>query len=127
MAVQERIAWNIANVGRIIAPRVVTGEGPVEERVTCEPVGVVAHVSAWNYPYFVGLNTIVPALLAGNAVCYKPSEHATLSSLLNISDSNRTSGSPEGSGAFPKPRRDKVSTGALAPRCATTQGVRDIA
>ena len=43
--------------------------------------GLVAHVSAWNYPYFVGLNTIVPALLAGNAVLYKPSEHATLTGL----------------------------------------------
>ena len=38
-------------------------------------------MSAWNYPYFVGLNSIVPALLAGNAVCYKPSEHATLTGL----------------------------------------------
>ena len=28
--------------------------------ITYEPVGVVAHISAWNYPYFVGLNTIVP-------------------------------------------------------------------
>ena len=53
----------------------------LEERITYEPVGVVAHVSAWNYPYFVGLNSIVPALLAGNAVCYKPSEHATLTGL----------------------------------------------
>ena len=42
---------------------------------------MVAHVSAWNYPYFVGLNSIVPALLAGNAVLYKPSEHATLTGL----------------------------------------------
>ena len=42
---------------------------------------MVAHVSAWNYPYFVGLNSIVPALLVGNAVCYKPSEHATLTGL----------------------------------------------
>jgi acyl-CoA reductase-like NAD-dependent aldehyde dehydrogenase len=38
-------------------------------------------VSAWNYPYFVGLNTIIPALLTGNAVLYKPSEHATLTGL----------------------------------------------
>ncbi len=53
----------------------------LEERVTYEPVGLVAHVSAWNYPYFVGLNTIVPALLTGNAVLYKPSEHATLTGL----------------------------------------------
>ncbi len=82
-AVLERIDWNIANVGAVIAPRVVTpADGTsVEERVTHEPLGLVAHVSAWNYPYFVGLNSIVPALLAGNAVLYKPSEHATLTGL----------------------------------------------
>jgi acyl-CoA reductase-like NAD-dependent aldehyde dehydrogenase/uncharacterized protein YceH (UPF0502 family) len=82
-AVLERIDWNIGNVGPLIAARAVSsGDGAaVEERVTYEPVGLVAHVSAWNYPYFVGLNTIVPALLTGNAVLYKPSEHATLTGL----------------------------------------------
>ncbi len=64
----------------MIAPRLVSA-GDVEERITSEAVGVVAHVSAWNYPYFVGLNTIVPALLTGNAVLYKPSELATLTGL----------------------------------------------
>src|SRR4029078_2692067 len=82
-AVLERIDWNLDHVGAVIAARTVTagGAGSVEERVTHEPVGLVAHVSAWNYPYFVGLNTIVPALLTGNAVLYKPSEHATLTGL----------------------------------------------
>jgi acyl-CoA reductase-like NAD-dependent aldehyde dehydrogenase len=80
-AAQERIAWNVEHVGSLIAPRTVVAEGAVRERVTYEPVGLVAHVSAWNYPYFVALNTLVPALLAGNAVLYKPSEHATLTGL----------------------------------------------
>lgn len=82
-AVLERIDWNLDNVAGVIAPREVRagGDGAPEERVTHEPIGLVAHVSAWNYPYFVGLNTIVPALLAGNAVLYKPSEHATLTGL----------------------------------------------
>jgi acyl-CoA reductase-like NAD-dependent aldehyde dehydrogenase/uncharacterized protein YceH (UPF0502 family) len=83
--VLARIDWNIEHVGTVIAPRTVTSggasPGAVEERVTNEPIGLVAHVSAWNYPYFVGLNTIVPALLAGNAVLYKPSEYATLTGL----------------------------------------------
>jgi acyl-CoA reductase-like NAD-dependent aldehyde dehydrogenase len=39
---------------------------------------VVANISAWNYPYFVGSNVFIPALLAGNAVLYKPSEYASL-------------------------------------------------
>ena len=50
-------------------------------RIRHEPLGVVANVSAWNYPYFVGSNVFVPALLTGNAVLYKPSEFATLTGL----------------------------------------------
>jgi acyl-CoA reductase-like NAD-dependent aldehyde dehydrogenase len=36
------------------------------------------NISAWNYPWFVGSNVFVPALLAGNTVLYKPSEFASL-------------------------------------------------
>jgi acyl-CoA reductase-like NAD-dependent aldehyde dehydrogenase len=80
-AVQQRISWFVEHVPRVIARRVETDTAELEERVTYEPRGVVAHVSAWNYPYFVGLNSIVPALACGNAVLYKPSEHALLTGL----------------------------------------------
>ncbi len=53
----------------------------MDERITHEPLGVIANISAWNYPYFVGSNVFVPALIAGNAVLYKPSEFATLTGL----------------------------------------------
>lgn len=46
-----------------------------------DPLGVVGNVSAWNYPLFVGVNVFAPALLTGNAVMYKPSEHTTLTAL----------------------------------------------
>jgi acyl-CoA reductase-like NAD-dependent aldehyde dehydrogenase len=52
--------------------------GGMHEQISHQPLGVVANISAWNYPYFVGCNVIVPALLTGNAVLYKPSEYATL-------------------------------------------------
>jgi acyl-CoA reductase-like NAD-dependent aldehyde dehydrogenase len=71
-----------------VAPRVLGDEsvlddptGGLVEVIAHDPLGVIANVSAWNYPYFVGSNVFVPALLAGNAVLYKPSEHATLSGL----------------------------------------------
>jgi acyl-CoA reductase-like NAD-dependent aldehyde dehydrogenase len=80
-AVGDRIAWFRDHVGAVLDPATVTERSDLEERVTYEPLGVVAHVSAWNYPYFVALNSVVPALLAGNAVLYKPSEHATLTGL----------------------------------------------
>ncbi len=51
--------------------------GGMHEQIGHVPLGVVANISAWNYPYFVGCNVIVPALLTGNAVLYKPSEYAT--------------------------------------------------
>jgi len=70
------------------APDALAGEtvhaaydGSLEERISREPLGVVANISAWNYPWFVGSNVFVPALLAGNAVLYKPSEFAALTGL----------------------------------------------
>jgi acyl-CoA reductase-like NAD-dependent aldehyde dehydrogenase len=51
------------------------------EKISYEPLGVVCNISAWNYPYLVGINVFVPALLAGNAVMYKPSEYSTLTGL----------------------------------------------
>lgn len=69
-------------------PRALRSEGvfndskaKLAERITHEPLGVIANISAWNYPYFVGSNVFVPALLAGNAVLYKPSEFATRTGL----------------------------------------------
>ncbi|MDE2398159.1 MAG: aldehyde dehydrogenase family protein [Burkholderiales bacterium] len=55
--------------------------GDMHEQISHGPLGLVANISAWNYPYFVGCNVIVPALLTGNAVLYKPSEYATLTGL----------------------------------------------
>ncbi|MBV8221814.1 MAG: aldehyde dehydrogenase family protein, partial [Candidatus Eremiobacteraeota bacterium] len=36
-----------------------------------EPLGVVLAIAAWNYPYLIAVNSVVPALLAGNAVLLK--------------------------------------------------------
>src|SRR5262245_243440 len=79
-ALDGRVAFFLDNVLRVAAPEVVQ-TGQVDEQIRWEPLGVVANVSAWNYPYFVGSNVFVPALLTGNAVVYKPSEHATLTGL----------------------------------------------
>ena len=38
-----------------------------------EPIGPVLVVFAWNYPYLILVNSLIPALLAGNAVILKPS------------------------------------------------------
>ena len=48
-------------------------------RIVYEPKGVIGIISPWNYPINLPLRTIIPALMAGNAVLFKPSEHAVLS------------------------------------------------
>jgi acyl-CoA reductase-like NAD-dependent aldehyde dehydrogenase len=76
-----RIDFFLAQTERAIADETVFDDGGMRERIGHVPLGVVANISAWNYPYFVGCNVIVPALLTGNAVLYKPSEFATLTGL----------------------------------------------
>ena len=89
-----RIDFFLAEAEATLAPRQVHDEGGMREMITHEPLGVVANVSAWNYPYFVGANVFVPALLAGNAVLYKPSEFATLTGL-EIAQLLHVSGIPQ--------------------------------
>ena len=59
----------------------ITTEGATKEKIVYEPLGIIANISAWNYPYLVGVNIFIPALIGGNAVFYKPSEYATLTGL----------------------------------------------
>ena len=39
-----------------------------ERFVRREPLGVVFVVAAWNYPYLIAVNSVIPAIIAGNAV-----------------------------------------------------------
>lgn len=77
----KRIKWLAENAEKYLSPETMTFEEGLEEKIVYEPLGVVCNISAWNYPYLVGVNVFVPALLAGNAVMYKPSEYATLTGL----------------------------------------------
>lgn len=38
-----------------------------------EPLGVVLTIAAWNYPYLIAVNSVIPALMAGNVVILKHS------------------------------------------------------
>lgn len=50
--------------------------------VKYEPLGVAGVISPWNYPLATPLVASVEALLAGNNVVLKPSEHTPLTSIL---------------------------------------------
>jgi acyl-CoA reductase-like NAD-dependent aldehyde dehydrogenase len=78
---RARIKWLTDNAVKYLSDETMSDSNGMEERISYEPLGVICNISAWNYPYLVGVNVFVPALLAGNAVLYKPSEHATLTGL----------------------------------------------
>ncbi len=54
--------------------KTIGGNATIEYR----PLGVVAVISPWNYPLAMANNLIVPALMAGNPVVFKPSEETPL-------------------------------------------------
>lgn len=78
---RARIKWLVENAEKYLSDETMFADAGLEEKIVYEPLGVVCNISAWNYPYLVGVNVFVSALLAGNAVLYKPSEYATLTGL----------------------------------------------
>lgn len=78
---RTRIKWLTENALRFLSDEKMSEDASMTEWISYEPLGVICNISAWNYPYLVGVNVFVPALLAGNSVLYKPSEYATLTGL----------------------------------------------
>src|SRR5258708_1111824 len=76
-----RVQWLAENAIKYLSEETMVQQPGLIEKIVYEPLGVIANISAWNYPYLVGVNVFVPALLAGNAVMYKPSEYTSLTGL----------------------------------------------
>ena len=60
-----------------------------------EPLGVVFTVAAWNYPYLIAVNSVIPALMAGNVVILKHSAQTPLCAE-RFEECLREAGLPEG-------------------------------
>jgi acyl-CoA reductase-like NAD-dependent aldehyde dehydrogenase len=58
-----------------ISPEATSGFSRFVRR---EPLGVVLTVAPWNYPYLTAVNSIVPAILAGNALILRHSAQTPL-------------------------------------------------
>lgn len=78
---QNRVDHLKGSAKQWLKEEVMVAEGATKEHIVYEPLGVVANISAWNFPYNVGYNVFLYALVCGNAVCYKPSEYASLTGL----------------------------------------------
>lgn len=62
----------------VLAPKVVEDSNAFRRYLAREPVGVVFIIAPWNYPYLTTINTLVPALIAGNTVVLKHASQTLL-------------------------------------------------
>ncbi|WP_332399101.1 betaine-aldehyde dehydrogenase [Vibrio metschnikovii] len=60
-----------------------------------EPLGICAGIGAWNYPIQIAMWKSAPALAAGNAMIFKPSEETPLS-VLKLAEIFTQAGLPDG-------------------------------
>ncbi|MFI5154981.1 MAG: aldehyde dehydrogenase family protein [Chitinophagales bacterium] len=77
----KRVSYFTRHAEKYLQEEWIAKDGVSGEKIVYEPLGIIANISAWNYPFLVSMNVLVPALMAGNAVFYKPSEFASLTGL----------------------------------------------
>ena len=94
-SVEERTRAMVALAQDALRPCYPPEKPGFRRYITREPVGVVLVIAPWNYPYLTAVNTIVPGLLAGNAIILK---HATQTLLVGerFAEAFRWAGLPKG-------------------------------
>ena len=75
---EERARYMISIAEASLANMVPAAKVGFERFVKREPLGVVFTIAPWNYPYLTAVNSIIPALMAGNAVVLKHASHTLL-------------------------------------------------
>ncbi|QFR34259.1 aldehyde dehydrogenase family protein [Ancylobacter sp. TS-1] len=69
---EERVRYVVDMAPAALSPVIPHDERPGFRRyIKRDPLGLVLVVAPWNYPYLTAVNTIAPALIAGNAVLLK--------------------------------------------------------
>ena len=93
--VEERARHMIAIAEESLAPLQRPDKAGFTRYITREPLGLVMVIAPWNYPYLTAVNSIVPALMAGNAVILK---HASQTLLVGerFAQAMKMAGLPEG-------------------------------
>jgi acyl-CoA reductase-like NAD-dependent aldehyde dehydrogenase len=77
--VEERARYMAAIAEETLAPVLPKDARPGFERyIAREPAGIVFTIAPWNYPYLTTVNSVVPALIAGNAVLLKQAAQTLL-------------------------------------------------
>lgn len=76
--VRERTAHMAAIAAETLAPQVIEDSDRFRRLLAREPLGLVFVVAPWNYPFLTAVNTIVPGLIAGNAIVLKHASQTPL-------------------------------------------------
>ena len=93
--VEERSRHMIAIAEESLAPSMRPEKDGFKRWIAREPLGTVMVIAPWNYPFLTAVNSIVPGLMAGNAVILK---HASQTLLVGerFAEAFRAAGLPEG-------------------------------
>jgi acyl-CoA reductase-like NAD-dependent aldehyde dehydrogenase len=106
----ERTLYMASIAEESLKPYLVEDSGAFKRMIKREAMGVVLVVAPWNYPYMTAINTIAPALMAGNTVILKHAAQ-TLKVGEHLADAFAAAGLPEG--VFQNVVLDHDTTSAL--------------
>ena len=93
--VEERARHMIAIAEEALAPSMRPAKDGFRRWIAHEPLGTMMVIAPWNYPFLTAVNSIVPGLMAGNAVILK---HASQTLLVGerFAEAMQVAGLPEG-------------------------------
>ena len=74
----DRVTTMAALAETALAPIVPEPKDGFTRYIRRDPLGLILVVAPWNYPYLTAVNTIVPGLIAGNAVMLKAASQTIL-------------------------------------------------
>lgn len=92
---EARARHMIAIAGEALAPIPAPAQEGYTRFISREPIGVALTIAPWNYPLLTAVNSIVPALMAGNTVILKHSDQTPLCAEL-LDRAFREAGAPKG-------------------------------
>src|SRR5205823_8199333 len=94
----EKCAWIMdyfADNGKVFTTDEVVNTDARKSTITFEPLGVIASIMPWNFPYWQALRFAAPSLMAGNTIVLKPAS-ASMGCGIEIEKAFNRSGVPDG-------------------------------
>ena len=105
---EERARYMIDIAAEKLADVAIEEKEGFKRFIRREPLGVVFTVAPWNYPYLTAVNSIIPALMAGNTVILKHSAQTPLCAD-RIAEAFAAAGLPDGVFQYLEASHDTVA------------------